>query len=209
MFQSQRLRYEPQVVLDYLSPQGSQVTDIRGILLQSRLQQLRDHGHYNDYMARLPERYRDPVVHALASSWAPVELTVVHFVTLDAMPLSDAQISHMGEPMGRGLFHNLFASLVRVARNSGAEAGIWVGLKQADRVFARMYHGGSCKVTKVGPKDAIIDIDGLPFADSRCFRIAHCAFLRGVFSFSTKACVCKPIPSDGIGTRVAVSLSWV
>ena len=210
MFQPQRLRYEPHVVVDYLSPHGPHVTDIRGIVLQSRLNQLRENGHYDDYVARLPDAYRNQILHALASSWVPVEASLVHFDALDAMPLSDAQITRMAEPMGAGLFHSLFASLVRVARSSGAEAGVWIGLKQADRVFARMYQGGVCKVTQVGPKDAILDVDGLSFASSRSFRLSHCAFLRGIFSFSTKACVCKIMPQrEPRPDRLAVSLSWV
>lgn len=208
MFQSQRLRYEPQIVVDYQSPHGPQVTDIRGIVIQGRLTQLRAHGHYDDYVARLPSEYRDQLLHALASSWVPVEANLAHLVALDSMPLSDAQITRMSEPIGAGIFQNLFASMVRIARANGAEAGIWVGLKQADRVYQRMYNGGSCKVTQVGPKDAIVDIAGLPFASSRCFRLAHCAFLRGIFSFSTKACVCKPLPQPK-SDRLAVSLSWV
>jgi hypothetical protein len=210
MFQSQRLRFEPQVVVDYQSPHGPRVTDIRGIVIQGRLNQLRENGHYDDYLARLPSSHKDLILHALASSWVPIETSLVHFDTLDAMPLSDQQITRMAEPMGAGIFHNLFASMVRAARSNGAEAGVWLGLRQADRVFGRMYNGGCCKVTQVGPKDAIIEVDGLSFARSRCFRLSHCAFLRGVFSFSTKACVCKPLPQrDASRERLAVSLSWV
>src|SRR5688572_23974680 len=170
MFQPQRLRFEPRLVVDYLSPQGAAVTDIRGIVIQGRLKQLRDNGHFDDYAARLPGAQRDQILHALASSWVPVAATTAHFATLDQMPLSDAQITRMAEPMAAGIFQNLFASLVRVARSNGAEVGVWVGLKQSDRVFARMYNGGSLKVTQVGPKDAIVEVDGLPFATSRAFR---------------------------------------
>lgn len=208
MFQTQKLRYEPQVVVDYQSPHGPRVTDIRGIVIQSRLNQLREHGHYDEYMARLPSRYRDHILHALASSWVPIEVSMDHFATLDAMPLSDTQITRMAEPMGAGIFQGLFASMVRAARSNGAEVGVWFGLGQAERVYGRVYNGGCCKVTRTGPKDAIVDLAGLPFASSRCFRLTHCAFLRGIFSFSTRAFVCKPLPQYD-PDRLAVSLSWV
>jgi hypothetical protein len=210
MFQSQRLRYEPQVVVDYLSPHGPQVTDIRGMLIQSRLKLLKDAGYFEDYLARLHQSYQDSILNALASSWVPVETGIAHFNALDEMQLSDAQISHMAEPLGAGLFESLFATLVRAARNSGAEIGVWFGLKQSDRVFGRMYQGGGCKVSQIGPKDAIVEINGLPYANSRCFRVAHCGFLRGVFSVTTKACVCKVIPqAESRPDRLVVSLSWV
>jgi hypothetical protein len=208
MFQSQRLRFEPQVVVDYQSPHGPQVTDMRGIVIQGRLKQLRDNGHFEEYERRVPAAYRDQILHSLAASWVPIEVSMAHFDALDAMPLSDAQITRMAEPMGAGIFQNLFASMLRAALTNGAEAGIWFGLKQADRVFSRMYNGGSVKVTQAGPKDALVEIDGLRFARSRCFRLSHCAFLRGIFSFSTKACVCKLQPQPK-PDRIAVTLSWV
>jgi hypothetical protein len=156
----------------------------------------------------LPEAYRDQILYALASSWVPVAVSTAHFERLDRIPLSDTQITRMAEPMAAGLLHDRFASLGRVARSHGAEVGVWVGSKQSDRVFARMYNGGSIKVNQVGPKDAIIEVNGLPFASSRSFRLSHYAFMRSVFSFSTKPCICKALP-QAKPERLAVSLSWV
>lgn len=210
MFGPSHLRFEPRVLVDYTSPHGARVTDTRGMLLQSRLQKLREHGHFEEYFARLPEPYRDPLVNALASSWVPIDVSVAHFETLDGMGLNEAQIARMSEPMGAGFLESLFSGIIRAARNAGADAGAWVGLKQADRVFARMYQGGTCRVTQVGPKDAVIDVGGLAFASSRSFRISHCAFLRGAIHFATKTCLCKPqMQRDMRKDQFTVALSWV
>jgi hypothetical protein len=208
VLQSQKLRFEPRVLVDYHSAHGPNVTDMRGIVLQAGLKQLRDHGHYDDYLARLPHEQRDQIVHALASSWVPAQIYMTHLEALDALPLSDAQLAHLTEPMGAGLFHSLFANLVRAARNNGGEGNVWFGLGHADRVFSRIHQGGACKVTQVGPKDAQIDVSGLMFAHLRCFRIGHCAFLRGVFSYSTKTCVIKPQHGPR-RDRMSVLVSWV
>jgi hypothetical protein len=201
----QKLRFEPRVLVDYLSPHSARVTDIRGVLLHAGLKQLQDSGHYEQYLAHLPPALHQQVVHALASSWVPVDLYAAHLEAIDA--LTDAQIVKLSEPVGAGLLHSLFASFVRAARNNGAD-GVWFGVRQADRVFARIHQGGACKVTQVGPKDVVIDVSGLNFAHTRCFRIAHCAFLRGAFSFSTKAVVCKP-QHEPRRDRLAVHVSWV
>jgi hypothetical protein len=208
MFQPQRLRFDPQILVDYVSPQGPQVTDIRGVLIQSRLKQLREHELFDDYAARLPAQHKDSLLNALASSWVPVGVGVAHFEALDSMQLSEAQLTRMAEPLGVGMVESLFASVVRAVRAAGAEYGIWIGLKAADRVFGRMYQGGACRVSQVGPKDATVEIRGVPYARSRCFRISHCGFMRGIFAVTTKACIVKPMPqqqSDGL----TVSLSWV
>lgn len=209
-FQSQRLRYEPKLVVDYVSPDGPKVTAVRGILIQSRIKQLEAHGHLEDYVALLPEDQRELVLQGLAASWLPFDTFMAHFNALEGLRLNDAMIAAMSEPMGAGLFDMMFAGLIRVARNSGAEIGVWMGLQQSDRVFSRMYQGGFYKVTQVGPKDAIVEVGGMPFAQFRYFRTSHCCFMRGIFSFSTRACVCKPLPAGrGAEDALAVSLSWV
>lgn len=207
MLQSQKVRFEPRVVVDYQSPHGSTVTDIRGVLVQAGLKQARELGCFDEYLARLPQALHEPIVHALASSWVPVELYAAHLEAIDAMSLSDTQIARLSEPVGAGILQSLFASFVRAARDNGV-GGVWFGVRQADRVFARIHQGGACRVTQVGPKDIVIDVSGLNFAHTRCFRIAHCAFLRGVFSFSTKAVVCKP-QHEPRHDRLAVLVSWV
>jgi len=103
----------------------------------------------------------------------------------------------------------LFATLLRAARKSGAEFGIWTGLSQADRVWNRMYNGGGCKITQVGPKDALFEINGVPFATSRSYRLSHCGFLRGVIAMTARVCVVKPIPRESRSDRYTVALSWV
>lgn len=196
------------MILDYQSPQGPQVTDIRGIVLQGGLTQIREQGHYDEYIARLPASHRDQILNSLASSWVSAEAYLVHLETLEALGLSDTQLARLSEPLGAGLFHNLFASMIRAARNNGGEGSIWLSLRQLDRIFSRMHQGGGCKVTKVGPKDVVVDSTGLSFGHLRCYRIGHCAFIRGAFSYSTKACVCKP-QHDPQRDRLSVLISWV
>lgn len=210
MLQGQKVRYDPRLVVDYVSAQGPHVTDIRGVLLQARMGLLKSAGHFEQYMEYLPVRYQDAVLNALASSWVPVEVGIAHFEALERMGLSDAQLAHIAEPHGASLFHSLFTTMVRgVARQAGAE-GVWAAVKQADRIWSRMYLGGSCRVTQVGPKDAIIENIGLPYAQLRNYRVTYCSFLRGMFGVVTKTCVIKIVVEPGPRSdRLAVLVSWV
>lgn len=210
MFASARLNFDPTVLVDHVSPHGRVATDVRGMLIQSRLRKLREHGYYDDYIARLPDPHRETLVHALAASWVPVEASVAHFETLDSMMLSDAQIAHMSEPMGASFFESIFGGILRSIRNAGADAGAWIALKQADRVYGRMYQGGGVRVSQVGPKDALIEVSGLAFAHSRGFRVSHSAFVRGVVSLSTKSCFCRAQqPAGAPSDSFTLALSWV
>jgi hypothetical protein len=210
MLQAQALRYDPKVILDYASPRGPLVIGVRGVLVQGTMTHLKSAGLFEEYVARLPEPQRDQIVEALAASWVPVELGVLHFATLDSMKLSERQISTMTEPFGANIFASMFAAFIAATRRAGAEASIWIGLGQAERVWSRMYDGGGCRVIRVGPKDALLETSGLPFGKSRCFRTSHCAFLRGVLSVATRTCVVKEVPSaGGRPDCVTVAISWV
>jgi hypothetical protein len=207
---AQRARFEPQVVVDYLSPHGSSATDVRAIVLQGALAQLKEAGHYDDYMARYPAEHGERVKHALASTWLPIDAIVAHFETLDRIGLSDAQIASLAERLGANIFDQLFATIVRTIRAAGGGDGIWLGFKQADRVMSRMYNGGSCRVTQTGPKDALYELRGLPGVNSRASRLSQCGFFRGVMSITAKACVVKVVPSpEPRSDRLALMISWV
>jgi hypothetical protein len=210
MFPSQRVGYEPQLIIDYLSPHGPTVTAVRAIMLQGALKQLQAAGHYDDFSARFPQSHAATLGEALASSWVPVDVYLSYLETLDSMPLSDAQISNVTERLGAELFDQLFATIVRAVRAAGAGAGIWFGFKQADRVLSRMFHGGTCKIFQVGPKDAHYEISGLPGADWRCSRLSHCSFFRGVLGITARTCVVKVVPArEPRPDRLTLAISWV
>lgn len=210
MFAPESTRFEPQVVVDYTSPHGAVVSNVRAIVVQSAFAKLKEHGYYDDYMAEYPQDLALLTTQALASSWLPIEASIAHYATLEAIGLSDAQISRLGEESGAGLFDQLFATVVRAIRNAGGGAGIWFGFKQADRIMARIYNGGGCQVLQVGPKDAHYELRGLPAVSTRASRVTQAAFLRGVLSISTKVCVVKVVPASELRSDyIRLSISWV
>jgi hypothetical protein len=158
----------------------------------------------------LPGEHKDIAASALASSWVPAEHNVVHCQTVDAMQLGEKELHRMGEMLASHLIDSLFATLLRSARSAGTEAGIWLFLKQADRVFARIYQGGACRVVQTGPKDAVFEMHGIPFASYAVYRVLHCAFVRGAVMMIAKASVVKIARTrEALPTTLAVSLSWV
>jgi hypothetical protein len=212
MSQAQHLRFEPKLLVDHVSPLGPRVTNVRGSLLLASLKLLKESGHYPTYEADLPKEFRDTIVYALAASWLPSAAFVAHYDTVDRLNLSDVQLSRVGEAVGAQILDGLFGSLVRTARNAGAEAGIWIALKQVERIWTRIYQGGGVAVVQTGPKDAIVEVSGLPIAipTSRFFRISHSAFMRGSVMLVARACFVKPVPARKPHAETfAVSVSWV
>jgi hypothetical protein len=210
MLGTQKLRFEPIVLVDYITPGNPSVSAVRGSLGVGVKKLLGDTGHYERYLAMLPEANREAAKFALATSWVPARQAMVHCQTVDALGLSDKQVQEMGQVLGGYILDSLFASVLRAARSAGADAGAWICLKHADRVWNRVYQGGGISVIQAGPKDAIIEVHGLPFAESPAFRVMHCAFLRGIVMLVARTCVAKVTrarePRRG---TLAVALSWV
>lgn len=204
------LRFEPKLLLEHVSSRGLKVTDVRGGLVLQSLKLLRDAGHYDAYASALPPEHRDTLLQALAASWVPAPALVAHFRVVDSLVPSDAQLARLGELLGTQIMDSLFASLIRTARSAGAEAGIWLALKQVDRIWNRMYQGGGVAVLQTGPKDAIFEVHGIPVASSRYFRLSHSAFVRAAILMVARVCVVKEVPARRpTPESLAISISWV
>jgi hypothetical protein len=198
------------VIVDYVSPHGRRVTDVRAIVIQGAHAQLKAAGHYDDYLKHLPALHAETASQSLASTWIPAECLVAHYQALESMGLSDTQIASIAEQLGASLFDQLFATIVRTIRAAGGGSGIWFGFKQTDRIWSRVYNGGACRIAQVGPKDALYTISGLPSISTRASRLSQCAFLRGVLSISAKACVVKVVTSSQSGPdALTLAISWV
>ncbi len=211
MLEARRLRFDAKLVVDYLSEQGPRVRSVRGIAVHGALTQLRHAGHIDDYLARLPTMHHGTLLEALASTWVPVEALVAHFATLDGMLIGGAPLARLAEPASASLFTSLFSTLLRASRAVGADRGMWTFLNQGDRVWSRIYDGGGCKVVQVGPKDATVEIVGLPYASSPSFRTMACGALRSLIAMTTaRAGVVKIIATrEAQADRLRFSIGWV
>jgi hypothetical protein len=209
MIQAHKIGFEPKVLVDYMSPDGRRVVGVKALVLQNRITYLEKAGYLAEYLKHLPEQHHEPLVRGLATSWVPSESVLAHYAALDALCFTDAQLAGMTESLAPTLYQTVFAALLRITRAT-VDAGPWGGLNQSARVASRIYQGGGLTVTQVGPKDALHEHTGMPFADSHTFRHAHCTFIRGVISMSTKACIVRDVPLRVPRTeRYVVSISWV
>jgi hypothetical protein len=199
-----------EVLVDYTSPGGSLVTSTRGTLVVGALQQLKDLSLYERYLELSPREHRESVGHVLAVSWVPIEVVTTHCRVCDELALSDRQLIDMGQRLGVQMFENFLGSALRAVRGAGMDSAIWFALRQIDRVWPRIYAGGSCCVLKRGPKDAVLEVLGLPVASSRTFRLMHHAFLQGLSSAITKASVVRSTRPRVIDPHtLATAFSWV
>lgn len=194
-----------ELLAEHTSPHGPTVTQIRGSMIVSSLQTLRELGLYERYLEQLPKGEHERVLFVLASSWVPVELAMVHYAACDAMALSEQELDQIGRHVSARMVDTFLGTLLRSSQKVAAPG--LVPIRQYPRLWDRLMQGGTCRVLGTGMKDARIESHGVPMFRYRYFRIAFLALVRGagllfrsaVYTRSRKA-------SDD---SLTIDVSWV
>lgn len=159
-------------------PSPKKLRSVRSTLLASSRHGLEERGHLATYLQRLgsarDERLREAT---MVTQWLSVDLATAHYAAADALELSEAELREVGNVVGARLEGSLLGSLARLARTSGVTP--WTVLQRLERVWGRMYQGGSVAVFELAPKDAVIEVRRNPLADLRYWRVALCGLMRG------------------------------
>jgi hypothetical protein len=166
-----------ELIADYKSANGPTLLQVRGSLLASSLQTLRERGLYERYVPHLVNAQRDDILYCVAASWLPVELAMAHYAACDAMQLTDQELEAVGGDVSRRIMGTFVATLVRSARHVTTPTSI--PLRQYPRLWERLLMGGGCRVYLTGPKDARIESYGVPMFKYKYFRTAYVGTLRG------------------------------
>jgi hypothetical protein len=170
-----------QVLIAHVTPIRP-VTSIRSTILQSSLASLRGRGSFDDWSRVVDPNFRDVIVQSIAPTWLPIEVGVAHYAACEALmlPLSD-QVA-MGEVVGDRIQGTFMATLLRSARAAGMNPMIL--LSQFDRMWTRVFQGGSIQLVHTGPKDLDIEVRGLPLVRLPYFRTAFCGVVRAGIAFA-------------------------
>jgi hypothetical protein len=164
-----------ELIVDYKSPQGATVSEVRGSLIASSLTTIRERGLFERYVQHLPPTQRDNILYVLAASWVPLDLAMTHYEACDAMGLGDSELDELGNHVAQRIMGTFLGTLVRSARHVATS----IPLGQYSRLWERLLVGGSCSVHMLGMKDARIESRGVPMFRYRYFRSGYLGLVRG------------------------------
>ena len=168
-----------ELLVDHENSNGPRVAQVRGALIVSSLQTLRELSYFDRYIAHLPTQDRDSVLFALASSWLPVELAMVHYGACEAMELTTDELETIGQHVSTRIMGTFLGTLMRSSRQVGANTSPVIPLRQYHRLWDRLLMGGGCTVRMSGMKDARIESRGVPMFRYQYFRSAYAGLIRG------------------------------
>ena len=196
-----------EVIIAHLSPLKP-ATQARSTLLQSSLNYLRERGHYATYLEIVSPVHRETIVGSLAPSWLPIEVALAHYRACDALPLSGEERVAIGESVGDRIQGTFMRTLVQTARQAGVTP--WLLFKRFDRMWERLFQGGSVEVVQVGPKDLTVEVRGAQVSQFGYFRTAFTGVVRAGFKFvGVRAAYVHESPWDGVNDRYVMRAAWV
>jgi hypothetical protein len=196
----------PQLVVDHSSKFGSELLHVRGSLLVSSLQTLRELDLFDRYLTCLPKPHHETVLFALASSWLPREIAMTHYAACDAMNLDERELNGIAQRVCNRIMGTFVSTLLRGARPSGANVAA-IALPAYPRIYDRMLQGGRVQIHLTGPKDALIETRGIAMFRYRYFRVGYASLVRGAGLMMTRVFYARELSATDSAIKLA--LSWV
>ena len=136
-------------------------TEIRSTTLVSSRNILRTGGVFDAYLGHLSAEHAKALDALVAGTWVPMALGVAHYEAVERLGFSVQHAKDNGRAVAQTVQNSHFATLVRTL---GRGVTLWSVLPRLPSFFARLVNGGACAVYKRGPKDALVEIHGVPIA---------------------------------------------
>jgi hypothetical protein len=180
---------------------------IRSTLLCSGIAELRLRGHFDAYVEKLLPEARETILTMIAGVWLPMSIAMAHFQAITALELSPDEAFAIGASSGQRIHQTLLHALVRLATGVGASP--WTLFENYPRLWARIFDGGGVTISKVGPKDALLEFAAFPPARFAYFRDAfRGANHSGLTLFVTTVYV-REMPTRRSPSGFALRVAWV
>jgi hypothetical protein len=196
---------DSEVVVDYKSPESALITHIRSTLIASSIQTLRERCLLERYLGCRPKHQHELLLAPQAPSWIPVEVAEIHYQSCERMELASDELNALWEAVIRNVTHTMLAQFVRSGRAIGGTP--WHSLAQSERLFSRLKRGGTIRVTRRGPKEALIESSGCTLYRIRYFASAYTALLRAAALMFAKTAYARQLTAPDLEHRVV--LAWV
>ncbi|MDB4990576.1 MAG: hypothetical protein JWN04_5754 [Myxococcaceae bacterium] len=204
-----RAEPERRFIVDHMSSHGPTATHIRGTMLVSSLENLRELGLYERYSALLSTEHREAITYCIAASWVPMGIALAHYQTVEEMGLDDSQRTRLAELMADRVAATFLSAVLRATRSAGI-ASFVPALKHNNRLYDRMYQGGGVRVIQTGPKDIVWETLGVPLVQCRYWRTAFASYLGAIVRMFTKTAFVKQVhPLEPHPFTIAFAVSWV
>lgn len=181
-------------------------TMVRSTLVAASIQSLRARGLYDRYAVRLAEADRNELATAVAGLWIPMSLAAAHYGACESLRLCPGEQLDIALKVGMRLHGTFLGAMLRMARTVGVTP--WGALAYTDKLYERLFRGGGIAVTRVGPKDARVDMVGNPLCQTEYFRVGVRGVYQAALELFCERLTTREIPRRYPGLDMGVRISW-
>jgi hypothetical protein len=146
------------------------VTHVRSSALVTAQGLLRAMGKTAAYEEGLAPEARPAVLAVVPGAWIPVETALAHHRAIDSLRLPPSEQIALATGSGEKMQSALTGTILRMSRTMGVTP--WVLMPHGQRIWDRVCRGGDMSVERIGPKEAVVRMYGLPLFASPYFRVA-------------------------------------
>lgn len=183
------------------------VRSCRSTVILGSMAALREAGHFDAYQAALPPELRETLVFTVAGVWLPVEAARAHYRACDSLALSSDTQAELGQATLARTKGALLGTALRVAKDAGVTP--WSVLPHFQRFWLRGYDGGAIRVTRLGPKEAQLEVTECVLLESRYYRNALRGHTRGILDVLCRKAYLHERPSSGPSSSATYRAQWV
>jgi hypothetical protein len=182
------------------------VVKVRSTLLASSVLGLRERGLMDRYLAALPKEVQPTILETITGQWLDVKFAMDHYRACETLGLSVDEQFASGWRTADRIQNSVLGTLVRAAKKAGVTP--WTGLEQFQRLWDRLLLGGSAAVYRMGPKDARVEIHGVPMVQFEYFRNGWRGMFGGSGQLFASRVYVHEIATYTTATRTAFRISW-
>jgi hypothetical protein len=183
-------------------------TAVRSTTIVMSRKGIKERGYFDEYRKHLSAEAEATLAQSVAGVWLPIDLGAEHYLACDALKLGPIEQRELG---GLAMRHFRNTLMGTMARNLGSAGfiSLWDVLRRYHAFYESSFQGGGTRVWKVGPKDAILEVHGLPLARISYLRQAYLGLLgEGAKFFLTTSLVAE-VPRLCTERTLGFRVSWV
>jgi hypothetical protein len=145
-----------EIIVDFTDLRDTPASQARSTLITTSIQAIRARGRFAQYEEGLPPPLRETILTVVAGAWIPIEIASAHYTACDGLGLPVPEQLAIGMEVGKRVQGTMLGLVVRTAKQAGLTP--WIGFGHSGRLYERLFQGGSVRLTKLGPKEARMEV---------------------------------------------------
>jgi hypothetical protein len=193
------------LALPYAIDRVPLASKIRGTVLSSSLAVIEAAGLRKAYFAVLPRADHAAMQSIAVGEWLPMELGLSHYRALDTLAVAPEQAREYGRRVADRAQKSYLVTMIKTV---GLGTTPWPILARAQSVLDRLVQRASVAVYREGPKEARLEIHGVPIAEFSYVRSGWAGMIEGGIQLVAPRAYCRDVSPAQTRSVAKYLITW-